>query len=91
MSVRYGRVQLCPPLPHRPPASKPGHRSRLLYRPRRDDDRRDERKSFSWRDYRDLLTTAHHRLGGSIVLIWDNLNVHTRPPSYGSGRQPGTG
>ncbi|MFR9758217.1 transposase [Streptomyces sp. TR06-5] len=35
---------------------KPGQRSRLIYRPRKDDGRRDGRKSFSWRDYRDLLT-----------------------------------
>ncbi|WP_420918691.1 IS630 family transposase [Streptomyces coelicoflavus] len=55
---------------------KPGHRSRLIYRPRRDDGRRDGRKSFSWRDYRDLLIAAHQQLGGPIVLIWDDLNVH---------------
>jgi transposase len=46
---------------------KSGHRSKLIYRPR---------KSFSWRDYRDLLIAAHQQLGGPIVLIWDNLNVH---------------
>ncbi len=55
---------------------KPGHRSRLIYRPRRDDGQRDGRKSFSWRDYRDLLIAAHQQLGGPIVLVWDNLNVH---------------
>jgi transposase len=55
---------------------KSGHRSKLIYRPRRDDDRRDGRKSFSWRDYRDLLIAAHQQLGGPIVLIWDNLNLH---------------
>ncbi|WP_435862528.1 IS630 family transposase [Streptomyces phaeochromogenes] len=55
---------------------KPGERSRLIYRPRRDDGRRDGRKSFAWTDYRDLLITAHHQLGGPIVLVWDNLNVH---------------
>ncbi|AZS89599.1 IS630 family transposase [Streptomyces griseoviridis] len=55
---------------------KPGRRSRLIYRPRRDDSRRDGRKSFSWRDYRDLLVAAHQQLGGPIVLVWDNLNVH---------------
>ncbi|WP_420802484.1 transposase [Streptomyces taklimakanensis] len=38
---------------------KPGHRSRLIYRPRRDGGRRDGRKSFSGRDYRDLLIAAH--------------------------------
>jgi hypothetical protein len=36
----------------------------------------DGRKSFSRRDYRDLLTAAHQQLGGPIVLIRDNLNVH---------------
>ncbi|WP_443733833.1 IS630 family transposase [Streptomyces muensis] len=55
---------------------KPGQRARLIYRPRRDDGRRDGRKSFAWTDYRDLLITAHQQLGGSIVLVWDNLNVH---------------
>ncbi|WP_443066117.1 IS630 family transposase [Streptomyces sp. NBC_00523] len=55
---------------------KPGHRSRPIYRPRRDDGNRDGRKSFSWRDYRDLLIAAHQQLGGPIVLVWDNLNVH---------------
>ncbi len=55
---------------------KPGRRSRLIYRPRRDDGRRDARKSFSWRDYRDLLIAAHQQLGGPIVLFWGNLNVH---------------
>ncbi|MFJ9864267.1 transposase [Streptomyces sp. NPDC101165] len=55
---------------------KPGERARLIYRPRRDDGRRDGRKSFAWTDYRDQLITAHQQLGGPIVLIWDNLNVH---------------
>ncbi|WLQ38292.1 transposase [Streptomyces castrisilvae] len=54
---------------------KPDHRSRLIYRLRRDDGDRDGRKSFSWRDYRDLLIAAHQQLDGPIVLIWDNLNV----------------
>ncbi|MFD4144711.1 transposase [Streptomyces sp. NPDC058572] len=59
-----------------PTCYKPGRRSRLICRPRRDDSRRDGRKSFSWPDYRDLLIAAHQQLGGPIVLIWDNLNVH---------------
>jgi hypothetical protein len=54
---------------------KPGERSRLIYRPC-PDARRDGRKSFSWKDYRDLIQTAHHQLGGPIVLVWDNLNTH---------------
>jgi len=54
---------------------KPGHRSRLIYRlcP---DARPDGRKSFSWKDYRDLIQIAHQQLGGPIVLVWDNLNTH---------------
>ncbi len=55
---------------------KLGERSRLIYRPRPDDGRRDGRKSFAWTDYRDLLTIAYQRLDGPIVLVWDNLNVH---------------
>ncbi|MEU4970700.1 transposase [Streptomyces smyrnaeus] len=55
---------------------KAGERSRLIYRPRKDDDRRDGRKSFSWRDYRDPLIAVHQQLGGPIVVVWDNLNVH---------------
>ncbi|MEE1736183.1 transposase [Streptomyces sp. BE147] len=55
---------------------KPGHRSRLIYRPRRDDGSRDGRKSLSWRGYRDLLIATHQQLGGPIMLVWDNLNVH---------------
>ncbi|NRQ40910.1 IS630 family transposase, partial [Nonomuraea sp. NN258] len=33
-------------------------------------------KSFSWRDYRDLLIAAHQQLSGPIVLVRDNFNVH---------------
>jgi hypothetical protein len=55
---------------------KPGHRSRLIYRPYRHD-RPGRRKSFAWTDYRDLLADAHQQLpGGNIVLVWDNLNTH---------------
>ncbi|MCX5388488.1 transposase [Streptomyces sp. NBC_00094] len=55
---------------------QPGHRSRLIYRPRRDYGQRDGRKSFSWRDYRDLLITAHQQFGGPIALVWYNLNAY---------------
>ncbi|PJE97202.1 DDE endonuclease [Streptomyces carminius] len=37
----------------------------------------DGHKSFAWTDYRDLLTAAHHQLGGPIVVVRDHLNVHT--------------
>ncbi|MFZ4301777.1 IS630 family transposase [Streptomyces cinereoruber] len=55
----------------------PGMRSRLIYRPKRHTDHKNGgRKSFAWTEYRDLLIAAHQQLGGSIVLVWDNLSVH---------------
>ncbi|MGW7528855.1 IS630 family transposase [Streptomyces sp. NPDC054783] len=54
---------------------KPGERSRLVYRPC-PDARPDGRKSFSCKNYRDLVQTADQQLGGPIVLVWDNLNAH---------------
>ncbi|MFJ4649646.1 IS630 family transposase [Nocardia sp. NPDC088792] len=58
---------------------RPGHRSRLIYRPRRDSENRNRRKSFAWTDYRDLLICAHHQLGAPLVVVWDNLNTHLTP------------
>ncbi|MCZ2525928.1 transposase [Streptomyces sp. HB2AG] len=56
---------------------KQGERSRLVCRPRRHlDHKRGGRRSFTWTDYRDLLIAARHRLGGPLVLVWENLNVH---------------
>ncbi|WP_371657136.1 MULTISPECIES: transposase [unclassified Streptomyces] len=56
---------------------KPGERSRLIFRPKRHvDHKRGGRRSFTWTDYRDLLTAAHHQLDAPLVLVWDNLNVH---------------
>ncbi|GLF95171.1 transposase [Streptomyces yaizuensis] len=56
---------------------KPGERSRMIYRPRRHcDHKRGGRRSFAWTAYRDLLKAAHRQLGGPVILIWDNLNVH---------------
>nr|WP_234425706.1 transposase [Streptomyces kebangsaanensis] len=56
---------------------RPGERSRLIYRPKRHaDHKRGGRRSFTWTDYRDLLTAAHRQLGDPLVLVWDNLNVH---------------
>ena len=58
---------------------RPGHRSRLIYRLHTYRGRKGETKAFTWTEYRDLLTAAHHQLpGGSVVLVWDNLNVHLR-------------
>src|SRR3954469_4968627 len=57
-------------------ATKPGHRPRLLYRTHRGR-RGSGRKGFTEADYAALLDAAHQQLGGSIVLVWDNLNTHT--------------
>ncbi|MFD5254705.1 hypothetical protein ACFWM5_17925 [Streptomyces bobili] len=46
---------------------KPGERSRLTYRPRRDNGRRD------------LQIVAHTQLGGPIVLVWDNRESQAAP------------
>ncbi|WP_428849381.1 transposase [Streptomyces lycopersici] len=41
------------------------------------DARPDGPKSFSRKDYRDLIETVHYQqLGGPIVLVWGNLNPH---------------
>ncbi|MDP9864889.1 transposase [Streptosporangium brasiliense] len=58
---------------------RPGRRSRLIYRVHLYRRRKNEAASFTWRDYRDLITMAHRQLGAPIVLIWDNLNRHTCP------------
>jgi hypothetical protein len=56
---------------------RPGHRTRLIWRLHQYRGRKGETRDFTWTEYRDLLTAAHHQLlGGNIVLIWDNLNVH---------------
>jgi len=58
---------------------RPGHRPRFLFRLHQYQERKGETKAFTWTEYRDLLTAAHHRLpGGNVVLVWDNLNVHNR-------------
>ncbi len=59
---------------------RPGHRTCLIWRLHQYRGRKGEKKAFTWQEYRDLLTAAHHQLpGGNIVLIWDNLNMHLRP------------
>ncbi|MFE0063214.1 transposase [Streptomyces sp. NPDC059003] len=56
---------------------KHGERSRLIFRPKRHERPKGAgRRSLTWSDYRDLLIPAHQQLGGPIVLVWDNLNVH---------------
>jgi transposase len=56
-------------------AVRPGCRPRLIYRVHRGR-RGDRRKGFTEADYARLLDTAHQQLGGPLVVVWDNLNVH---------------
>ncbi|WP_431921183.1 transposase [Micromonospora wenchangensis] len=55
---------------------RPGQRSRFIYRTIVHRRRKNERRSFSERDYIALLDAAHQQLNGPIVLVWDNLNTH---------------
>jgi transposase len=61
-------------------ATRPGCQPRLIYRAhpgRRGGGRNHHRrKGLTEADYARLLDAAHRRLGGSIVLVWDNLNTH---------------
>ncbi len=59
---------------------KPGERSRLIYAIRKYRGRKDEPKGFGWKAYRDLVIRPHTQLGGSIVLVWDNLRMHLVEP-----------
>ncbi|MET9550059.1 transposase [Streptomyces sp. NPDC006627] len=55
---------------------KPGERSRLIYRPRVQSHHLGAQRGVTCQNYRDLLVRAHLRLGGPLVVIWDNLHVH---------------
>jgi transposase len=55
-----------------------GHRARLFYKLHVYHGRRNEPKSFSWQDYRDLIAVTHQQLKTPIVWCWDNLSVHVR-------------
>jgi len=57
-------------------ATKPGHPPRVFYRTRTHHGRKGEKKGFTEHDYAALVDTAHRRLGGPIILVWDNLNTH---------------
>lgn len=69
---RTGRIAVAALTCHRP-----GYRSRLIYRVHLYRRRKEEKASFTWTDYRDLILLAHRQLDAPIVLIWDNLNRHT--------------
>jgi transposase len=57
---------------------RPGHRARLFYKLHIYRGRKNEPKSFSWQDYRDLIAATHQHLKTPIVWCWDNLSVHLR-------------
>jgi putative transposase len=58
-------------------AVRPGCRPRLIYRVHRSRARgMVRRKGFAEADYACLLDAAHQQLGGPLVVVWDNLNVH---------------
>jgi putative transposase len=56
--------------------TKPGARTRLIYRTITHHGRKNEKKGFREADYAALLDAAHQQLGGPIVLVWDNLTSH---------------
>ena len=58
----------------------PDHPSRMFYRLHVHRARTGEVMSFTWQDYRDLIVATHNQLGGPIVWVWDNLNVHLVDP-----------
>ena len=57
-------------------ATRPGWRTRLIYRILPYHRRRGEAKGFRERDLAGMLDAAHQQLGGNIVLVWDNDTAH---------------
>nr|WP_237313660.1 transposase [Streptomyces sp. AMCC400023] len=55
---------------------KAGRRTRLIFRMLVHHGRKGEKKGFRERDFASLLDAAHQRLGGNIVLVWDNYSHH---------------
>jgi hypothetical protein len=53
-----------------------GYRTRFFHTLHSYRGRKDETKSFTWRDYRNLLWRTHTQLGAPVILVWDNLSVH---------------
>ena len=56
--------------------TKPGQRTRLIYRIHTGHRRPGGRKGFTETDYARLLDAAHQQLAGPLVVVWDNLNAH---------------
>jgi putative transposase len=56
--------------------TKPGQRTRLIYRIHTGRRREGGRKGFTETDYARLLDAAHQQLAGPLIIVWDNLNAH---------------
>jgi putative transposase len=67
----YGRVALAGLV-----CTKPGERTRLIYRRLVRRGRPGEAKGFGPREFSRLLDATHQQLGGSLVLVWDNDRRH---------------
>ncbi|TDC60377.1 transposase [Micromonospora sp. KC207] len=61
-----------------------GQRSRLIYRTIVHRGRKNERRSFSERDYITLLDAAHQQLDGPIVCVWGNCETCRAPSGTGA-------
>ena len=57
-------------------ATKPGMRTRMIYRTIVHHGRKDEKPGFREHDFAALLDAAHQQLRGPIVLVWDNSTQH---------------
>jgi transposase len=68
---RQGRVSIAALI-----CTKPGMRTRLIYRTRTYHHRKNEPKGFTVADFQALLRAAHTQLGGPISLVWDSLPEH---------------
>lgn len=68
---RTGRVNMAGVL-----CFRPGQRPHLFYKLLIYHGRKNEPKSFTWSDYRDLIISTHLQLGAPLVWCWDNLNIH---------------
>lgn len=59
---------------------KPGERPRLIYAIREYRGRKDEPTGSGWKDYRDLVLRARTQVGGTIVLVRDNVRMYMAAP-----------
>ncbi|WP_432872419.1 hypothetical protein [Microbispora rosea] len=58
---------------------RPGQRSRLVHRAIAYHGRKGKKKGFGIPEFQALVRSAHHLLGGPIVVVRDNLSTHAGP------------